>query len=212
MSEDNKQTDREKALEALNRLTNRHGKLLYQELGAWVCVHIGTIRASLSPKTKPAIMDAIYDEIPTFQGSEYQDLNGADGALVANALHGFVEHLQALSPVSDGDNKREPVWLGHEIMGDHLFFGKMRQDGVKLDEIWYSVDMSGYTEEAKIMHISRAIILSNSQPTPPSHLCDKPELIEKLEAQKYTEDQGMDNEMEQFNAGLDAAIKAVGEA
>jgi len=38
------------------------------------------------------------------------------------------------------------------------------------------------------------------------------EFIAKLEAEKFTEEQGMDNEMDNYNAGIDYAIKTLKQA
>jgi hypothetical protein len=50
----------------------------------------------------------------------------------------------------------DDLLLGYEIMGDTLFFGVLRSDGVKLNDIWYMVDMNGITEEAKTRRIQQA--------------------------------------------------------
>lgn len=55
-------------------------------------------------------------------------------------------------------------WLGYEVLGETLFFGRMRECGEKLYDIWYSVDMTGYTEAAKMDYITKATILMNAPP------------------------------------------------
>ena len=91
---------------------------------------------------------------------------------------GNKETLKALGqPVIEG-------WLGYEIINETMFFGRMRPDGVKLFDVWYSVDMTGYTKEARYEVMTRATILMNA-PIVDRPTTDTQELIEWVEGQKY---------------------------